>query len=108
VEKKVYEKKSEKVIDFLIGFFGIPLGLSLAAGIINATGRYIRLEYNFIAIVNVVVFLMGLGYSIYVARKRKFIGRGLLFVFVVVPLVLLGTCLLNMGGGRILGQLFKR
>ncbi len=108
MEKKIYVRKSEKVIDFLIGFLGIPLGLSLVGGVISQTGYHMKLGFNFITIVNLVFFLVGLGYSTYIGTKRKFIGLGLLFVFVAVPLVLLGTCLLVMGGGSILSQLFRK
>lgn len=104
MEKKIYEKKSEKVIDFLIGFFLIPAFFGITTGFVSATVGY----RNFGPLISIFVLLAEIVGVIYLCRKRKFMGIGLLFALIVVPLVLLGTCLLIVGGGSILGQLFRR
>ena len=111
MEKKVYEKKSEKVIDFLIGFLGIPWGTGLLLSLVGyLTSSLFRPNYNYLpigSILDVVLLVSCLIFAIYLGRKRKYIGIGLLYALVVVPLVLLGTCLLISGGASIFG-LFRR
>ena len=58
--------------------------------------------------ISVLVLLAELAGAIYLCRKRKYIGIGLLFALVVVPLVLMGTCLVVMGGMSFLRLFFKR
>lgn len=110
MEKKIYEKKSEKVIDFLIGFFLIPTFFGITIGfVLKAAEYYYKTIPNFCwSWILTFVLLAELNEVISLYRKRKFIGIGLLFALVVVPLVLLGTCLLIMGGVSIFGHLFKR
>ncbi len=108
MKKKIYEKKSEKIIDFLIGFFGVPFSLSIVLVVVSKVCNYMKLNDGFILGIGLIVSLIGLGYSIYLGKKRKFIGIGMLFTFIVVPLVLCGTCLLAISGASILGSLFKR
>lgn len=104
MEKKIYEKKSDKVIDFLIGFLLMPAFFAITTGFVSAAVGY----RNSGSLISTFVLLAELVGAIYLCRKRKYIGTGLLFALVVVPLVLLGTCLLIMGGGSIFGQLFRR
>ncbi len=93
MQKKVYEKKSEKVIDFLIGFILIPAFLIITSRFISAA----VFQPNFSSIIAIFVLLAELVGIIYLSRKRKFIGIGLAYTFIGIPLVLLGTCLLTLG-----------
>jgi len=93
VEKKVYQNKGEKVIDFLIGFFLIPGILSITIWCASIAVGY----RNFGRFIPALVLLPELAGAIYLCLKRKYMGIGWLFALVVVPLVLLGTCLLIMG-----------
>lgn len=104
MEKKVYEKKIDKVIDFLIGFLLIPAFFGITTGFVSNVAGYRNLR-PLIPVSVLVAELLG---AIYLCRKRKYIGIGLLFALVVVPLVFLGTCLLIMGGRNIIGLLFRR
>jgi hypothetical protein len=110
MEKKIYENKREKVIDFLIGFLAIPWGISLLMFLIGSMiSRFNKTNYGPIySILYIVVFLLELIFAIYIGRKRKYIGIGLLFALVIVPLVLLGTCLLIMSGTSIVGLFYRR
>lgn len=85
MEKKVYTKKSEKVIDFLIGFFLIPLSIGIPISWVTRFYKY-RLIFSWC------IFLLALIFIIYLSIKRRFIKIGLIYFFVVVPLVLAGTC----------------
>jgi hypothetical protein len=103
MERKIYTKPSEKVIDFLIGFLLLPLLVVL----INAFSYRL---WGFMKIIRIGYFhpiplfgstilgLAELALAIYLCIKRKYIGIGLLFTLVVIPLVLLGTCLLILAG----------
>lgn len=112
MEKKIYEKKSEKVIDFLIGFLAIPWGpgllLSLAGYLTSSLFRSNYIYSPIGSILYVVLLVSYLIFAIYLGRKRKYIGIGLLYALVVIPLVLLGTCLLAWGGTSIFGLFFRR
>ncbi len=83
--KKVYTKKSEKVIDFLIGFLLIPLAVGIP---ISWVTRF----YKYHLILSWCILLSELIFIIYLSIKRRFIKIGLIYFFVVVPLVLAGTC----------------
>jgi hypothetical protein len=93
MEKKVYAKRSEKAIDFLLGFFFIPALFSIPFIVL----RWV-LKFRYYTIISPIVALLEIIFIIYICIKRKYIGIGLLFVLVVVPLAFLGTCLLIMGG----------
>jgi len=114
METKIYTEKKEKVIDFLIGFFGIPLGFGLFAGGVSAFVQFLfspahKSSFGFIAaIFGAIVWLVALVVPIilivYFWRRRRFIALGLLYSIVVVPLILLGTCaVIFLGGGLMTG-----
>jgi hypothetical protein len=90
MEKKVYTKKSEKVVDFFIGFVGVP---TFFAAILWG---YSFLRYKqailFDKSVVIFVFLKLIGYVFYLVRKRKYVAIGLIYFLVVAPLVFVGTC----------------
>jgi hypothetical protein len=104
MEKKVYENKSDKVIDFLIGFFLIPVVFGITSSFVSVLVRHSGSG----PFISIGLFLAELAGAIYLGRKRKYIGIGLLFIFVVLPLVAIGSCLLVMGAGSILSPLFRR
>jgi len=97
MEKKVYKSRREKVIDFLVGFIAIPFFLyfPILVRIFPRPGYYYPRGLIF---GSVFVWFLFLALSAYIGFKRKFIGIGLLFSLIVVPLVALGTCFLF--GGR--------
>lgn len=104
MKTEIYDKKSDKIIDFLIGFFLIPAFLGISSRVV-----FVLVDNGkVVPFISLGVLLAELVGAIYLGLRRKYIGIGLLFSFVVVPVVLSGTCLLIMGGGNILGQLFKR
>lgn len=88
--KKVYTKKSEKAIDFLVGFLAVPVGILSIYYFINP------LTSALIVFVSIVLIL-GVIFSICLCFTRKFIRIGLLFAVIVIPVVLslvvFGTCL---------------
>lgn len=107
METKIYQKKSEKIIDFLIGFLLIPIvGIVstyyslFAASVPNSSFLY--------TILFMIVFGVEIVLTICLGVKRKFIGIGLLYALVAVPLVLLGTCLVAVFGGSFIDSLFRR
>ncbi len=85
MEKKVYTKKSEKLIDFLIGFLLIPLSVGIPISWVTRFYRYHLILFW-------CILLSELIFIIYLSIKRRFIKIGLIYFFVVVPLVLAGTC----------------
>ena len=103
MEKKIYDKKSEKIIDFIIGFILIPVFFGITTNLVSSKVSH----GNYGPLVLISVLLIELVGVIYLCRKRKYMGIGLLFTLVVLPLVLLGTCLLIMGGGNMFGYLFR-
>ncbi|MCX5700539.1 MAG: hypothetical protein NTZ63_03265 [Candidatus Omnitrophica bacterium] len=95
MEKKIYEKTSEKVIDFLVGFLIIPGGIGLILYLV----RYLTTSFhifNPLGSIGYPVFLiLSLLLVNYFGKKRKYIGIGFLFAMISFPLVLLGTCFLK-------------
>lgn len=86
MEKKVYTKKSEKVADFLIGFLLIPLSVGIPISWVMRFYKYHLLILSWCILLSELIFI------IYLSIKRRFIKIGLIYFFVVVPLVLAGTC----------------
>lgn len=110
MQKKVYVKRSEKVIDFLIGFFGLPFVITAASSMIGwwASNLIKIRDFNYYAAgIFLVVWLLGIGFAIYLGIKRRYIGIGFLFAVVIVPLVLAGTCLLIFGVSSLFGTIFR-
>lgn len=103
MERKVYEKRSDKVIDFLIGFLLIPAFVGITIWFISILPgfRYFR------GVISLVVFIAEIVAAIYLCRRRKYMGIGLLYALVVVPLVLAGTCFLIFFGGNMF-SMFRR
>lgn len=89
MQKKIYTKKSEKVGDFLIGLLVIPF-LLVFVNSVGLVPRLVDISQVFFVALNLAVLV----FAVYVGVKRKFIGIGLLFAFVVIPLIAAGTCLL--------------
>lgn len=113
MENKVYKEQKEKTIDFLIGFFGIPLGLGLITRLIAVLVEFLfphgprrsAVEFipqNMLFIFWLVWIITPILLIIYFWRRRKFIASGLLYAVVIVPLVLLGTCFAIFLGGSML------
>ena len=103
MEKKIYDKKSEKVIDFLIGLF-IPV----LFGVITSFASTVFWQRDPLQPFTAVVMLTLIVVAIYLCIKRRYIRIGLLFGLVILPLAFLGTCLLIATGGGFLRQLFWR
>ncbi|MFA5339742.1 MAG: hypothetical protein WC317_06335 [Candidatus Omnitrophota bacterium] len=109
MEKKIYNTAKEKVIDFIIG------GLLAAPFIvISILAFYLKVETDFMTYLasdNILIilgiilaaFISAVSLGIYLCKKRKFMGIGLLFF--VVPVVIgallialvLGACGLMFG-----------
>lgn len=94
MEKKIYTKKSEKVLDFFIGFVGVPTFFAAISwgsmGVFSFLKhkQFIFSDKNAITI----IFLVLIGFTFYVVRRRKYVAVGLIFFLVIVPLVIAGTC----------------
>lgn len=99
MEKKIYFKKSQKVIDLLTGFLFIPVLFLISAKFILRRGHFHDVS------VYIFIVLAGIAGVIYLCIKRKYIGIGLLFAFVISPLVFLGACWVITGGKGILAYL---
>lgn len=113
MQKKIYNKKSEKIIDFLLGLMGAPVIFGITPILAS------KLFYSFPFFYNIhqpdnmgalgvytaswpgfgIVFAAELAAAAYIGIKRKFIGIGLLFSIVVIPLVVAGGCMLLLSGG---------
>jgi hypothetical protein len=96
---KVYEKKSDKVIDFLIGFILVPAVFFAGGQLVNGTSLINSNPYFLL-----VVFIAASAGVVYLCQKRKFIGIGIGYLFILIPLAALGTCFLigtGMWNGKI-------
>jgi hypothetical protein len=89
MENKIYAKKSEKVIDFLIGFLLIPVLIGIS---------YPSIARSLGATLASIVFWLELLVVIYLSVKRVYIRIGVLLALVAIPLVALGACLLIIKG----------
>jgi uncharacterized membrane protein len=107
VQKKIYNKRSERIVDFLLGFFVLPIAVNIIALLLTAMVyglSYLSSGFGAGSVLGTVLpiltWLLTLPFAIYIGIKRKFIGIGLLFAIVIVPLVFLGGCLLiSFGSG---------
>jgi hypothetical protein len=103
--KKVYQNRGEKLFDFFIGFFVLPLSFTIISFLLASLLSLIG-YYYLSGIIATIIFIFSLFTLIYLLIKRKYMGLGLLFATIVVPLVLVGTCLLIFAGGSLIGKIF--
>jgi hypothetical protein len=116
MQTKEYTEKKDKVIDFLIGFLAIPFAFGVIYGGLMALATYpvhgggytssiATIISTVMGIFSLAAFITPILLIVYLWRRRHFMALGLLYAVVVVPLVLLGTCLLVMlGGGLMSGR----
>jgi hypothetical protein len=91
MENKIYIEKKEKIGDFLLGFIAGPLLIWLAGLIGYSLNHQLGWALGLVVLVG----------TICVGIKRKWIGIGLLTVYIIVPLVVVGGCLLVMTAGNL-------
>jgi len=80
-----YTNTSRKVVDFLLGFFAVPIiPVTLGATFINQGGIVLG------------IVLMVLALVVALVTKRRFLGYGIISVM-LLPLLVLGACLVAFG-----------
>lgn len=105
MEKKIYNTKSQKVGDFIIGFVmgsitGIAVTLTTFSWLVSgfSTGAFAPFIIP-ATILAVILLAVIIGYLI--GRKRRYMGIGFLFgavTVIVACLLLLGSCILALKG----------
>jgi len=101
---KEYQNKKEKIIDFILGFFGIFAVVNLLALIVslfnvlmalimaNSSGAAMAIYYKIIFVVHWILILALYGWSfIFFYKRRKYIAIGILVEFIIA--ILLGALL---------------
>ena len=85
-----YDSKGKKIGDTLIGFFGGLFAYMIIAGIVNATDSMGTL----VIVLSIIAYFVAV--IMFSVKGRKFITVGLVLL-AVIPLIVLGGCLLVMG-----------
>jgi hypothetical protein len=93
MENKVYNTTKEKVIDFFIGFLGIPAVVGVMAWIFfYLMGTVKGADSSAYGILSIAALASPFLLMSYFYSRRRYIYLGLLFAIFVIPLVALGTC----------------
>ncbi|MEI8348957.1 MAG: hypothetical protein WCI77_02290 [Candidatus Omnitrophota bacterium] len=113
MRKKIYASRREKIIDFFLGC-ALSFALSALSAAPMVLGIFMKSSLSMAnsSVVSIVIssvtFLATMAVVIYLCLRRLYMGIGLLFGLVGIPLILLGTCFLIFSGASIFGPLFKR
>jgi hypothetical protein len=81
----------KKVIDFLIGFFAVPI-LLIAIALLSFPLLFVGIAISLLMIIDIIVLiLLGIAYLIKFRNRRRYISIGLL-VSIIIPILAFGAC----------------